>query len=125
MLALDPELCLIRVSNATGDVMSFQLSSATRDVQLSYTGWLGVLQLAMEHGWRPAGTVADTEVPELGHDPDLRNGPYHSNDGLLVTDADAEALAAALRRASSRPGADVERISRVLEIADEGGFRIW
>jgi hypothetical protein len=105
--------------------VSFQLSNANRDVQITYTGWLGMIRLAEEFGWKPAGTVADVENPQLGHDPDLRDGPYASNDGLLVTDDDARAFAAALRLASCRPGADRARISRIAEVAEEGRFRIW
>ena len=105
--------------------MSFLLANANRDVQISYTGWIEMLRLAEEFGWKPAGTVADVDNPQLGHDPGLRDGPYASNDGLLVTDDDARAFADALRRACRKPDADIKRISRIAEIAEEGCFRIW
>jgi hypothetical protein len=105
--------------------VSFQLSNANRDVQITYGGWIGILRLGEECGWEPAGTVANTTNPVLGHDPDLRGGAYAGNDGLCVTDEDARALAAALRRACRKPGLDTERVARIAELAEEGGFTIW
>ena len=60
----------------------------------NWTGWREIYGLAVEFGWEPAGTIC----PD-GCDPENWEGDYFSNDGQLITDEDAAALAAALRRA--------------------------
>lgn len=64
-------------------------------VQASWGGWAALWELAVLHGWEPAGT-------------DITGGGYFSSDGARVAADDAQELAAALRRAMSRrPGQTV------------------
>jgi len=68
--------------------------------------WVEILQIAEAFGWKPAGTLAPRvqyETPtgwEYYGDPDMEwSGGYTSNDWQRVTDEDARAFSAALRRA--------------------------
>jgi hypothetical protein len=68
-----------------------------------------VLELALEHGWKPAGTVCDQSLYArfgIGYVPDVEvhyginwDGNYTSNNGEMVTAEDAQALGDALERA--------------------------
>src|SRR4051812_15633102 len=70
----------------------------------SYTGWqqwlwAKLLRLAQAHGWQPMGT---SQPPgEEVHFPGGRwdSSNYRTNDGQIVSEADARALADALERA--------------------------
>ncbi len=61
-------------------------------------GWHACLDLALAFGWQPAGTVA---WHEYTGPPSKWDGGYLTDDFQIVTDYDAKALAAALRRALS------------------------
>src|SRR5688572_18553391 len=78
-------------------------------VKLGTVHWMKILQGAEQYGgWTPAGTVAPAGMGTGGGYP-LWDGNYTSNDGQVVTEEDAAALAAALERAlnhiSQSPGA--------------------
>ena len=73
--------------------MGVDLFGKGQSLGLNWHGWRESFEVALEFGWRPAGT----EVPEDFEG--LWEGSYFSNDGQRVTEADACALAAALLRA--------------------------
>ena len=84
------------------------------------SAWEKMLELAEAYGWEPAGTVInhtamaaqDTSpqgnVPTIVQCDDNARGDYWTNDGSIVTAADANALADAIERAL-RSGFRVER----------------
>jgi hypothetical protein len=99
---------------------------------LSWSGWGEIYDLACSFGWEPAGTryryrglPIRPDDPELLADPDfaeyVRDPGYFSNDEQLVTEADAAALAAALRRALAQRTADPGSFP---DIDDEGALII-
>lgn len=96
-------------------------------------GWETLLDLAERFGWRPAGTIEmDYEEGQWSHpDESTVSGPrmgYFSNDSQLVTDTDAAALSAALRKALEHPIEPAESRSFVEEFAAycaKGGFRLY
>lgn len=59
--------------------------------------WYRILSLALMYGWKPAGTL---RPPDWDDHPRLKDeiwdGGYATNDGQIVTDVDALAMAAAL-----------------------------
>ncbi len=91
---------------------TFDLSGPKGTFHFGLADWHCVVELAEDNGWRPAGTVWD-EPPEEpiifgsgGDQEDYERAvrvdrfltDYFNNDGQMVTDEDAEALAAALER---------------------------
>lgn len=58
--------------------------------------WTLLLELALDHGWEPAGTLPPP--PGLWPPDEPWDGSYGSNDGATVTAADAVAFADALER---------------------------
>lgn len=79
------------------------------DFDWSMTGWSMVLDLAVLHGWKPAGTRSrkgtcrwdkNGNVVWSGILPgwEKRRGEYDSNDAQVVTRQDSRALARALKR---------------------------
>jgi hypothetical protein len=75
-------------------------------LDFNHATWGALLELAYEHGWRPAGTNAPSMVNEDGTpwehgycDPDKWDGSYTSNDFQTVGDDDAKAFGEALMRA--------------------------
>jgi hypothetical protein len=91
------------------------------------TGWAALLQLAVQYGWEPAGTQAPGFMAR-GHAIASKDwdGSYTFNDGQTVTDTDAKALAAALRRASlDRCGTQLGALAAELAaVAAAGPFTI-
>jgi hypothetical protein len=73
--------------------MSFDLERAGESTCWSNVGWPDVLSLAERYDWKPAGTGPPKGVKTAGWD-----GGYASNDGQLVSAADAGRLADALER---------------------------
>jgi hypothetical protein len=75
---------------------------------MNWAGWRSMLKLAQMFGWCPAGTMEMDYLEGHWSHPNeatyagKRLG-YFSNDGQLVTDPDASALAAVLRRALAHP----------------------
>ena len=98
-------------------------------LSLSWVGWRRMLQLAQEFGWTPEGTVEmdymqlDADFPDKETAARAERAGYFSNDGQLVTDTDAAAIAMALRRALQSPSTprDVEEFA---DYCAKGGFRI-
>ena len=75
--------------------MGFDLKSETgQEIQWTGVYWRLMLPLAEQYGWRPAGTVQPEGVP-----PEEWDGEYLTNDGQLVTEGDASALAEAIAKA--------------------------
>ena len=86
--------------------MSIELFSCDWEYECNAAFWAGCLTLAEAFGWRPAGTLAPCvryETPtgwEYYGDPDMEwSGGYCTNDYQQVTDDDARAFAAGLKRA--------------------------
>ncbi len=83
------------------------------DRRFSGGSWIGLLNLAHEYGWQPAGTeiggLYSEEPPEDANHTRLVpveqagteswDGNYTSNDGQLISAEDADAIADALERA--------------------------
>jgi hypothetical protein len=131
--------------------MGMSLLGRQRDMRVNGPGWFLLLNSAVEHGWRPAGTVLDdfmvAQEMGLSHDPeawdelaalrirqvvDSWDGSYTSNNGQWVEDHDAHALAAALSLMLerdpdlyARAGAFYALVSELVELCRDGGFRIW
>ena len=87
----------------------FDLSGNGGCLRLNVAAWEFVLDQAVEYGWKPAGTVAlvweapdcpfdDVEEVLSGQDRNW-SGTYRTNDFQTVTDQDARAMSAALKRA--------------------------
>src|SRR5688572_961928 len=80
--------------------MSVDLKSESgAELNMRGSGWDFILNVAEAYGWKKAGT----EPPE-GLSQTQWSGAYDTSDGQRVTESDAVALAAALRRASADPG---------------------
>ena len=111
-----------------------------------------MLRLMKAHGWKPAGTVHPNIIMETGQPNPYAGKPfdgYTSNDFQVVTDEDALAMSAALRRVlrstahkipeevaraieqaggtvlSSPDGFDRDTLDRMIEFFDQGRFSIW
>ena len=72
------------------------------DFSVNWTGWRALLDLAIEFDWKPAGTIPNLTREELSNSDWERQG-YTTNDFQLVTDEDANAISAALRKALASP----------------------
>ena len=89
--------------------MSVTLSGDTDAVCLNWATWAWIQEIAVAHGWEPAGTEASDWVGEDGGpDPQWGTGPaedwdgrYNSCDGQWVTPTDAKNLGDAIARAIS------------------------
>lgn len=106
----------------------------SKDFRFSDREFGPMLQLAEQHGWKPHGTLLpslydiDTgeEIPSYEDD---WSGFYLSNDGQIVTDEDAAALADALERALASSSEldlsqDRDLIQRFIEYCRDGYFFI-
>jgi hypothetical protein len=78
--------------------MSFDLEGKGGHSRWSNAGWPEVLSLAESYGWKPAGTAPPKGVRRTKWNGAYDDGGYHTNDGQLVTAADAAALAEALQK---------------------------
>jgi hypothetical protein len=84
--------------------MGVDFYSSDGKFYFTWWAWRRVFDLAIEHGWEPAGTEAPSwEEPDgctgqPSYDPKEWNGGYFSNDGQYVTPEDARNLADALER---------------------------
>ncbi len=82
----------------------FLLNTKFDEFDWTMSGWGALLDLAVAHGWRPAGTISRTSVRTSSRpwpfDRVLKRwrGGYDSNDAQIVTTQDARALAVALER---------------------------
>ena len=93
--------------------MGMDLFRRGGSMSLNWEAWRELLSLAEVFGWRPTGTIANPDPgdpfvvfsrPESDDAiPSNQLGTYFSNDGNLVTSADAGALADALEIALGRP----------------------
>lgn len=106
--------------------MTMDLSGPGGDRSFNLTTWRLLLDLALRHGWRPAGVAKPEDEQEDEREPSIDMDPAHalppesplaravasllpaddplltsyfSNSGCVVTAADAAALAEALERA--------------------------
>jgi hypothetical protein len=89
--------------------MGIDLFGLGGSLSFNWSGWRAMLDLALAHGWTPQGTIAVAieewdgslaseialELLEKKHG----RGGYSSNDGYIVTKADAMQLAHALENA--------------------------
>lgn len=105
--------------------MGFHLRSVSSGKTIHVSGghWAVYLNVAEAFGWKPAGTVA----PPGSASGKPWNGQYDSNDGQLVTDADAKSLAAILHSAAVGPQiayAVTDTIRRIEGAAESSGLRI-
>ena len=108
------------------------------DFSLPWHQWRGCFALARAFGWEPAGTVAAHDHPNA----DSWKGDYFSNDLQEVTDADAQAMAAALERALATltdrhdltdeqaeawacQDISARMVCRLADYAEAGGFAIY
>jgi hypothetical protein len=87
-------------------VVTMDLYGAGGEQHFTHMGWSKLLELAVQHGWRPLGTVdpqKEEAAPVEGEDDPSGDVEvpmsYFLNDGLLVRPEDARALADALERA--------------------------
>lgn len=97
--------------------MGVDLSNDAGDERCySGTAWDLILNLAEEYGWAPAGTV-----PPEGTSPDEWDGSYDASCGQSVHASDAQALAAALRKAAMDPALSTvqQELARALSVAIE------
>lgn len=109
------------------------------DIHFNWAGWTYVTRLAVQYGWNPAGTkqepfeaqdITTGEVTTIKPDPKWEGG-YHSNDGQLVTDEDARAMAEALKKALPDEEKEVDnneywipKLKSFIEFLNNGEFRI-
>jgi hypothetical protein len=117
--------------------MGLSLVGERQDRRISHGGWAGILELAREGGWEPAGTEANHMVCESGGHCicDGSRGSYHDTNGAIVTAEDARALATALERMLPPETLDpalawfVEPrkafVQDMIAFCREGRFSIW
>lgn len=104
------------------------------DLSLNWQAWRACFELARAFGWAPVGTVAHRDYSGPW------SGTYFTNDLQEVTDEDARALAAALRRARTElktktrltkeqtqawEGMNINMICRLADFAKKGHFAIY
>lgn len=78
--------------------MAFDLHSKSgAAIRVSGGHWAVFLTLAERYGWKPAGTRRPEEYPATKS----WAGPYDTNDGQIVEDADAKRLAQVLHAAAT------------------------
>lgn len=77
--------------------MSIRLTGLAGSFRFDLPGWYFIQELAADHGWEPAGTLAPDDWEEEAEEE--WDGGYLSPDGQQVTDEDAGNLADALERA--------------------------
>jgi hypothetical protein len=114
--------------------MGMDLSGKDGDFHFNNTTWRMVLTLAIDHGWKPAGTeppeptffredgTVDEEMTEAYRQAyeDWNAANYYTNDFQLVTDEDAANIADALERALSHVP-DEETIAMKAATTSSGG----
>ena len=91
--------------------MGYELRSQRGgELDLNAINWPRVVELALENGWEPAGTLAPLDWcdTESGHDPEQWGGGYCTNDGQYVTAKDARAMADALERSLNHAPEEVQ-----------------
>lgn len=104
------------------------------DLSLHWQAWRACFELALAFGWAPVGTVAHRDYSGPWR------GTYFTNDLQEVTDEDARALAAALRRAQTGlrtktrltkeqtqawEGMNINMVCRLADYAEKGHFAIY
>jgi hypothetical protein len=111
----DHDRSVCGVVSRLGDIsLAFDLEGKAHSFRMSNSGWLEVLAIAEEYGWKPAGTK-----PPKGMKRGTWDGGYHTMDGQVVTGRDAQALASAIddaikddfqrvRKAGTQPNAATE-----------------
>jgi hypothetical protein len=111
--------------------MGMDLSGAQGLYRLSGTPWCRYLNLALKHGWEPAGTTPcewlnedGTPCEEMNVGREKWEGGYNSNDHQIVSEADARNLAAALARAAAalKHALITAKADKVWAGEDEPGF---
>ncbi len=114
--------------------MGFDLYGEKGCYCLNWSGWRKVFELAIENGWKPAGTKPPDEkvIKQFYGDnapphpmADNRNGSYFSNDLQLVTAEDAANMADALDRSLEfKITGDGEWLRKFIRFARSGDFTI-
>jgi hypothetical protein len=95
--------------------------------RFNIAGWSDVLALAKEYGWKPMGTVMEEPATEINWD-----GYYHSNDGQMVLDEDAQNIREALEKAlvddsflNNEHKVWIGRVKGFVEFLKNGDFYIY
>ena len=122
------------------DLSSLKGKKKPQAIYFNISGWDYVTRLANQYGWKPKGTVYESfeaqnlvsgEITTIEAIPDW-NGSYFSNDGQVVTTADAKAMKKALEKALPDEEKQVEKdneywipkLKDFIKFLDNGAFRI-
>jgi hypothetical protein len=106
--------------------MAFDLLGRQGSYQIQQSDFAPILELAVRYGWEPEGTTLDGWlVPEECREEVIAawDGIYSTNDGQLVSQPDAFALAVALDKAISAEFG-WRWLRPFVEYCRGGGFRI-
>jgi hypothetical protein len=79
--------------------MGYDLKRGKESARYNVAGWGWFLDCAKNNGWEPAGTLSPHQWKKSNGD---WNGTYGTNDGQMVTKADALELGNALQRALNK-----------------------
>ncbi len=82
--------------------MGFDLRRGHDGISISVFTWPRAYALAIEGGWEPQGTLPPSHLGK--EEKELWEGNYDSNDGQIITCADAQAMAGALSEMLARLG---------------------
>lgn len=125
--------------------MGYDLSSLNAPKEDSYfrfniAGWTQLLNMALDYGWKPEGTVMDEGFfmsacgmgeEQAKREVDNWDGSYTSNDWQQVTDSDANNLKEALGKImedkkflSKIDPYWTDKIPQFIKFLDHGGFVI-
>tara|TARA_Y100001934_G_C12342833_1_gene771119 strand:- start:1664 stop:2002 length:339 start_codon:yes stop_codon:yes gene_type:complete len=111
--------------------MGFDLYGKKDSCCLNWSDWRETFELAIENGWKPAGTKPpDEETTKKLYGCDSQmvdnwNGGYFSNDFQLVTAEDATNMANALDRSLEfNVTNDAEWLRKFIRFARSGAFII-
>lgn len=119
------------------DLQSLKAPKEENYFRFNIWGWGKVLNLALDHGWKPEGTVltkewfmgiANMTEEQAQKEADEWEGHYQSNDFQEVTDSDAKKLQTALKKAvkedSTLDPEWKEYIKKFIKFLDHGSFAI-
>jgi hypothetical protein len=114
--------------------MGFSLMGPHGEFHINNGGWGWLLELEYQNGWRPEGTIFNCSGPYANIPVGGWRGNFY-NEGQLVTEEDAAALATALYRAlddlpldEAMIGESAYRRAKIAEFADfcaHGEFRLF
>lgn len=99
--------------------MGISLGNDAGSLWLRAMDWCGYLTIMQNHGWDPQGTELDrsVEITATGEAAAFRwDGSYGSNDGQIVVESDAAAMAIAMRLY-------IDKLDLCERVIDEAGGR--